>query len=51
MTQTDLEGAMLCAERLRASIEQNLFITSGSDFRVTVSLGVAQYQNREDLST
>jgi len=51
MTQTDLEGAMLCAERVRAAIEKKLFIASESDFRVTVSLGVTQYQSREDLTT
>jgi len=35
-------GAVVCAERLRASVEENVVRIGGRSFRVTVSLGVAE---------
>ena len=48
-TQTDIKGAMICAERVRASIGQNRFPDLGPDFRITVSLGLTEYRLREDV--
>lgn len=49
LTQTDINGAMLCAERVRASVGQSLFPNLGPDFRITVSLGLTEYRIREDV--
>ncbi|MHB8138779.1 MAG: GGDEF domain-containing protein [Smithellaceae bacterium] len=51
MTQTNINGALLCAERVRATIEQSRFPNLGPDFRVTVSLGVTEFQGKEDIPT
>ncbi len=37
-----VDGAAVCAEHLRAALEQQTFKFQGADLRVTISLGVAQ---------
>ena len=49
MTQTDIKGAMLCAERVRNAVEQKRFPSLGNDFRVTVSLGLTDYRGNEKI--
>lgn len=49
LTQTDINGAMLYAERVRKRIEQQVFPELGSDFKITASLGLAEYRIREDV--
>jgi diguanylate cyclase (GGDEF)-like protein len=49
MTQTDIKGALIGAERVRTNIENTLFPNLGSDFKVTVSIGLSEYQIREDI--
>jgi diguanylate cyclase (GGDEF)-like protein len=49
MTQTDIEGAMLCAERVRGAVERKRFPRVGTDFRVTVSLGLTDYRGNEKI--
>jgi diguanylate cyclase (GGDEF)-like protein len=49
LTQTDIKGALICAERVRTNIENTLFPDLGSDFKVTVSIGLSEYQIREDV--
>ncbi|MHB8139592.1 MAG: GGDEF domain-containing protein [Smithellaceae bacterium] len=51
LIQTDIKEAMVGAERIRVNIEKCLFPDIGADFRVTVSLGLAEYQMREDVET
>ena len=51
MTQTNINGALLCAERIRSTIEQNRFPNMGPDFKVTVSLGVTEFAGKEDIPT
>ena len=51
MTQTNIKGALLCAERLRSTIEQNRFPNLGPNFKVTVSLGVTEFTGKEDIPT
>ena len=51
MTQTNINGALLCAERIRSNIEQGRFPNLGPDFRVTVSLGVTEFAGKEDIPT
>ncbi len=49
---TPLDGGMMLAESIRAIIEaQRLKGDSGDDLRVTISLGLAQYQPGEELAT
>ncbi|SEH84774.1 diguanylate cyclase (GGDEF) domain-containing protein [Stutzerimonas xanthomarina] len=43
LPQTSIAGAVIKAERIRSSIEALRFPQIGEDFRVTVSLGVAEY--------
>jgi diguanylate cyclase len=49
LTQTDIKGAFICAERVRANIENALFPDLGPDFKVTVSIGLSEYHIREDV--
>jgi diguanylate cyclase (GGDEF)-like protein len=49
LTQTDIKGALIGAERVRTNIEKTLFPDLGSDFKVTVSIGLSEYQTREDV--
>ena len=51
MTQTNINGALLCAERVRSTIERSRFPNLGTDFKVTVSLGVAEFAGKEDIPT
>ncbi|MCX5849258.1 MAG: GGDEF domain-containing protein [Deltaproteobacteria bacterium] len=49
LTQTDIEAAKVFAERIRACVEDSLFPDLGHDFRVTVSIGLAQHRMKEDI--
>jgi diguanylate cyclase (GGDEF)-like protein len=49
MIQTDIKGAMLCAERVRGAIEKWRFPDMGHDFRITVSIGLTEYQGSEKI--
>jgi len=49
LTQTGTDGAKVFAERLRQLIEKSVFPELGADIRVTASLGLAQYQAKEDV--
>ncbi len=49
LTQTDINAAMICAERVRSSIERSVFPDLGTDVRITVSLGLTEYHVREDI--
>jgi diguanylate cyclase (GGDEF)-like protein len=49
LTQTDIKGALICAERVRTNIENILFSDLGSDFKITVSIGLSEYQIPEDI--
>jgi diguanylate cyclase (GGDEF)-like protein len=49
LTQTDLQAAIVFAERIRESVENSFFPDLGPDSRVTVSLGVAQHQLEENI--
>lgn len=46
---TDLAGALLAAERLRQAVRQVAVITSGSPYRMTVSIGVVVLDPNETL--
>jgi diguanylate cyclase (GGDEF)-like protein len=50
MGQTTKDGAMVLAERLRQSVEAIRFPELTADFRVTISLGIAEYRLGEDIS-
>jgi diguanylate cyclase (GGDEF)-like protein len=47
---TDLEGALQAAERLRVAVSEAALITSGSDYRMTVSAGVVLIDQGEELT-
>jgi diguanylate cyclase len=49
LTQSDIDSAMICAERVRSSIEQSIFPDLGPDIKITVSLGLTEYHIREDI--
>jgi diguanylate cyclase (GGDEF)-like protein len=49
LTQTSIDGALIGAERVRAKIENILFPEIGSDFKVTVSIGISKYKMQEDI--
>jgi diguanylate cyclase (GGDEF)-like protein len=43
LPQTDLEGALVCARKIRSSVEETEFQYNDQTVRVTVSLGAATY--------
>ncbi|HVN97676.1 MAG TPA: diguanylate cyclase [Syntrophorhabdaceae bacterium] len=45
LPETDVEKALVAGERLRKAIEAETFSSSGSDVRLTVSLGIAAYED------
>ena len=49
LTQTDIKGALICAERMRTNIENAIFPDIGPHFKVTVSIGLSEYRMREDV--
>jgi diguanylate cyclase (GGDEF)-like protein len=49
LTQTDIRGALICAERLRTKIENTSFSDIGHDFKVTVSIGLSEYQIQDSI--
>lgn len=50
LTQTDLEGAKIVAERLRKAISSLNFSAISPDLRLTVSIGLARYRPGEDIT-
>lgn len=49
LIQTDLEGARIVAERVRTAVSELRFPQIAPDFRVTVSIGLAQYHPEESI--
>jgi diguanylate cyclase (GGDEF)-like protein len=49
LTQTTIKGALIGAERVRTNIEKIPFPDIGSDFKITVSIGLSEYKMREDM--
>jgi len=49
LTQTDLEGARIVAERMRNAVGKLEFPQISADLRVTVSIGLAQYRPKENI--
>lgn len=51
LTQTDLQDAKVFAERIRACVEECLYIDLSQDrqARVTVSIGLAEHKQNEDI--
>jgi diguanylate cyclase (GGDEF)-like protein len=49
LTQTELEGASECAERIREKIEGSPFPIANQHRNMTVSIGVAQYRRGESV--
>ena len=49
LTQTGINGALIGAERVRTQIEKILFPDIGSDFKITISIGLSEYKMREDV--
>lgn len=49
LPQTALEGAAIKAEKLRREVASLRFPTISDDLQVTVSIGVAEYRNHEDI--
>ena len=50
LTQTDINAATICAERVRSGIEQSVFPDLGPEFKITSSLGLTEYHIREEIS-
>jgi diguanylate cyclase len=50
LTQTGINGALIGAERVRTNIEKIPFPDIGSDFKITVSIGLSEYKMREDIN-
>ena len=48
-TQTNNTGAVNSAERLRSKVESMRFPDIGPEFRITVSLGLTEYQHNDDV--
>ena len=49
LTQTGINGAIIGAERVRTNIEKIPFPDIGSNFKITVSIGLSEYRMLEDV--
>lgn len=49
LTQTDLQEAMVFAERIRTCVEENFFPEIGHKSKITVSIGLAEHRTNEDI--
>jgi diguanylate cyclase (GGDEF)-like protein len=49
LPETDMEGALICAERIRKRVADTEFKTGGGGLRMTVSCGVTAYHSDEDM--
>ena len=49
MPETDMPGALICAERIRKKVAETEFKTEGGSLKLTVSCGVTVYQKDEDM--
>lgn len=49
LADTDREGAMRAAEQFRRAVETTALEVDGSTVSVTITIGVSQYQPKEDL--
>jgi len=49
LTQTGIDGALIGAERVRTNIEKIPFPNIGSNFKITVSIGLSEYRMREGV--
>jgi len=49
LTQTGINGALIGAERVRTNIEKIPFPDIGSDFKITVSIGLSEYKMQEKI--
>lgn len=47
LTNSDKNQAAICAERIRKKIKDLVFEKMPSDFRITISVGVTEYQSNE----
>ncbi|MDF2840329.1 MAG: diguanylate cyclase [Clostridia bacterium] len=47
-TETDLENAVQLAEKIRRKVEESVL---AKDLKITISLGVSQYTNKDDNNT
>ena len=48
--ETDMNTAMLVAERIRSRVEETRFVYEGQELRITISIGVASCQDKMVLS-
>lgn len=51
LPETDLEGTNVLAERIRTTVEETVFLLNDKPARATVSLGVAQAQESDTVSS
>ncbi|MDX2500975.1 MAG: GGDEF domain-containing protein, partial [Deltaproteobacteria bacterium] len=52
LPETALAEARFVAQRIRAALEAERFSPeNGQDVQITISIGVTEYQEKEDLST
>ncbi|MDD5167494.1 MAG: GGDEF domain-containing protein, partial [Syntrophales bacterium] len=49
LPQTGINEALIVAERVRTQIEKIPFPDIGSDFKITVSIGLSEYKMRENI--
>ncbi|MDH5736803.1 MAG: diguanylate cyclase [Gammaproteobacteria bacterium] len=51
LTQTDIDGARMLAERIRQEVEKAIIVSVGEEIRFTISGGIAAYQPEEKPQT
>jgi len=49
LPETDMRGAIVMAERIRRSVEEQHFITASNDLKVTISIGIATYEPHKGI--
>ena len=51
LTETDIDEALIIAERLRKKVEEEIYHNEITDIKITISIGLAQYNSKVDKSS
>jgi diguanylate cyclase (GGDEF)-like protein len=49
LPETDPAGARICAERIRQAVAETVFKTEAGTLTITVSFGITEFRNGEDI--
>lgn len=49
LPETDLRGALVCAERVRRAVAEKTFRVAGGEIRLSISVGITEYRGEDSV--